>query len=158
MFVDITQQFFALLPQIYFPAHNLNFRWRWRWWDQIQAIFLNFFYFNVLSSSSIWMYRILNFEYWIFLTFFHYSCLEKTKTNIPNSKFQIPNLTHPNWWDAKDIRLKLSKANLDLMRGSPHVPIGIEYRNCCWTWDVYLRFATYLDRANSIKIVYWTCN
>ena len=26
-------------------GHNLNFYWRWRWWDQIQAIFLNLFYF-----------------------------------------------------------------------------------------------------------------
>ena len=34
-FVDITQQFFALLPQVNFPANNLNF--------QIQAIFLNLF-------------------------------------------------------------------------------------------------------------------
>ena len=31
-----------------FPSHNLNFHWRWRWWDQIQAIFLNLFYFNCL--------------------------------------------------------------------------------------------------------------
>ena len=29
-----------------FPAHNLNFHWRWRRWNQIQAIFLNIFYFN----------------------------------------------------------------------------------------------------------------
>ena len=45
-FVDITQQCFALLPQGNFPAHNLNFHWRWRWWNQIQAIFLNIFYFT----------------------------------------------------------------------------------------------------------------
>jgi hypothetical protein len=38
-FVDITQQCFALLPQVNFPANNLNFHWRWKWWDQIQAIF-----------------------------------------------------------------------------------------------------------------------
>ena len=44
-FVYITQQCFALLPQVNFPDNNLNFHWRWRWWDQIQAIFLNFFYF-----------------------------------------------------------------------------------------------------------------
>ena len=43
-FVDITQQYFALLPQVNFPANNLNFHWRW--WDQIQAIFLNLFYFK----------------------------------------------------------------------------------------------------------------
>ena len=42
-FVDITQQCFALLPQVNSPASNLNFHWRW--WDRIQAIFLNLFYF-----------------------------------------------------------------------------------------------------------------
>ena len=45
-FVDITQQCFALLPQVNFSANNLHFHWRWRWWDQIQAIFLNIFYFT----------------------------------------------------------------------------------------------------------------
>ena len=30
-------------------THNLNFHWRWRWWDQIHAIFLNLFYFKILS-------------------------------------------------------------------------------------------------------------
>ena len=44
-FVDITQQCFTLLPQVNSPINNLNFHWRWRWLDQIQAIFLNFFYF-----------------------------------------------------------------------------------------------------------------
>ena len=43
-FVDITQQCFALLLQVNFPANNLNFNWRWRWWDQIKDIFLNLFY------------------------------------------------------------------------------------------------------------------
>ena len=38
-FVDITQQCFALLSEVIFPAHYLNFHWRWRWWDQIQATF-----------------------------------------------------------------------------------------------------------------------
>ena len=42
-FVDITQQYFALLFQGNFRANNLNFQWRWRWWDRIQAIFLNIF-------------------------------------------------------------------------------------------------------------------
>ena len=46
-FVDITQQCFALLPQVNFPANNLNFHWRWRWWDRIKAIFLNLFYFTM---------------------------------------------------------------------------------------------------------------
>ena len=46
-FVDITQQCFALLPQVNFPANNLNFHWRWRWWDWIQPTFLNLFYFNL---------------------------------------------------------------------------------------------------------------
>ena len=43
-FVDITQQCFALLLQVNFPANNLNFHWRWRWWDRIQAVFINLFY------------------------------------------------------------------------------------------------------------------
>ena len=40
-FDDITQQCFALLPQVNFPSHNLNFHWL----DRIQAIFLNLSYF-----------------------------------------------------------------------------------------------------------------
>ena len=43
-FFDITQQCFALLPQVNIPANKLNFHWRW--WDRIQTIFLNLFYFN----------------------------------------------------------------------------------------------------------------
>ena len=43
-FVDITQQCFALLPQVNLPDNNLNFHWRWRWWDQNQANLLNLFY------------------------------------------------------------------------------------------------------------------
>ena len=35
---------FCLTHQLDFPANNLNFHW-W-WWDQIQAIFLNLFYFS----------------------------------------------------------------------------------------------------------------
>ena len=41
---------FVLLPQINFPANDLNFHWRWRWWDWIQAIFLNLFYFIEFKS------------------------------------------------------------------------------------------------------------
>ena len=50
-FVGITQQCFALLPQINFPDNNLNFHWRQRWWDQIQAIFFNIFYFKLKDLS-----------------------------------------------------------------------------------------------------------
>ena len=46
MFVDITQQCFVFIPQVNFPADNLNFHWRWRRWDRIQAIFLYLFYFK----------------------------------------------------------------------------------------------------------------
>ena len=35
-----------LLPQVNFPANDLNFHWMWRWRDQIQAIFSNLFCFN----------------------------------------------------------------------------------------------------------------
>ena len=48
------KKFVDLLPQVNFPANNLNFLWRWRWWDRIQAIFLIFFYFNSLSFYSTW--------------------------------------------------------------------------------------------------------
>ena len=40
---------FALLPQVNFPANNLNFHWRWR--DGIQDIFLNIFYFNQTNQT-----------------------------------------------------------------------------------------------------------
>ena len=48
------------VPQVNFPTNNLNFHWRWRWWDQIQAIFLNLFYFTggnfmlIVHVTSIW--------------------------------------------------------------------------------------------------------
>ena len=45
-FIYNAQQCFAFIPQANFPTKNLNFHWRWRWWDQIQAIFLNIFYFQ----------------------------------------------------------------------------------------------------------------
>ena len=48
-YVDITRQCFALLPQVNFPTNNLNFHIKWRWWDQIQAIFLNLFFFKTYS-------------------------------------------------------------------------------------------------------------
>ena len=54
-FVDITQQCFALLPQVNFLANNLNLRWRWR--DRIQAIFLNLFYFIIGTEHN--SYRVI---------------------------------------------------------------------------------------------------
>ena len=61
-FVDITKQCFALLPQVNFPANNLNFHWRWRWWDHIQAIFLNFFdvilQFSFEIGQEDWKIRV----------------------------------------------------------------------------------------------------
>ena len=54
----ITQQCFALLSQVNFPAKNLNFYWRWRWCNQIQAIFLNIFYFKWKIEKCF----IANFE------------------------------------------------------------------------------------------------
>ena len=35
------------MPQLNFPANNLNFHWKW--WDQIKANFLNISYFTALS-------------------------------------------------------------------------------------------------------------
>ena len=44
-----------VLPQVNFPANNLNFYCRWRWWDQI---FLNIFYFtNNLLSILFWIFH-----------------------------------------------------------------------------------------------------
>ena len=47
------------------------------------------------------------------------------------------------------------------MRGSSHIRsilIGVKYRNCRRTLDVYLLADTYFDRANSIKINLQTGN
>ena len=52
-FVDTTQKYFALLPQVNFFANNLNFHLSWRWWDPMQAIFLNIFYFNSYFEQII---------------------------------------------------------------------------------------------------------
>ena len=57
-FVDITQQCFAFLPRVNFPANNLNFHWRWRWWDLIQAIFLNLFYFTYMLQKFLTLVNI----------------------------------------------------------------------------------------------------
>ena len=54
-FVDITQQCLALLPQVNFPAINMNFHRRWRWWDQIQASFDYDFFFFTLEIKCIWI-------------------------------------------------------------------------------------------------------
>ena len=56
-FLDITQQCFALLPQVSFPANNLNFHWRWRWWDWIQDIFLNLLYFNSMIFFQVFWWE-----------------------------------------------------------------------------------------------------
>ena len=42
-----------LFPKVNFPANNLNFHWMCRWWDQIQAIFLNLFYFKWEENMRI---------------------------------------------------------------------------------------------------------
>jgi hypothetical protein len=42
---------FCLITPSNLSAHNLNFHWRWRWWDQIQAIFLNLFYFIFVKKN-----------------------------------------------------------------------------------------------------------
>ena len=51
MFFDITQQYFALLPKVNFPANNLNFGW-----DQIHEIssIRSTFYLcqNMISSEE----------------------------------------------------------------------------------------------------------
>ena len=59
-FVNITQQYFALLPHLNFPANNLNFHWRWRWWDRIQAIFINIFYFTFASVIFLYSYKCIS--------------------------------------------------------------------------------------------------
>ena len=48
--VKAKHQCFALLPQVNFPANNLNFLWRLRW---IQAIFLNLFYFTSFLQDTV---------------------------------------------------------------------------------------------------------
>ena len=71
MFVDNSQQCFAFTPQANFPTHNLNFHWRWRWWDQIQATFINLFYFTwYLHRGQTWwsiFYNPVTLEWWIYL-------------------------------------------------------------------------------------------
>ena len=56
----------------------------------------------------------------------------------------------------------LISESFSLLRGSSHIRnvlIGIKYRNCRWTLDVYCLFTyCYLDRANSIKTNLWACN
>ena len=62
-FVVITQQCFALLPQVNFPTYYSNFHWRWRWWDQMQTIFLNLFYFINFSLQHALLSFFLFLQY-----------------------------------------------------------------------------------------------
>ena len=50
--LGVRSLWFALFPYENFPSNNLNFHWRWRWWDQIQAIFLDLFYFKWLWNQK----------------------------------------------------------------------------------------------------------
>ena len=56
-----------LLPQVNFPANNLNFQLSWRWWDWIQAIFLNLFYFTIFRGHwnifQEWKYFAIDILY-----------------------------------------------------------------------------------------------
>ena len=56
--MDITQQCFALLPQVIFPVNNPNFHRKWRWWDWIQVIILNRFYFYIWLNMHQKMHMI----------------------------------------------------------------------------------------------------
>ena len=60
------RQCFPFTPQANFPAHILNFHWRCWWWDQMQAIFINLFYFNwknildgIQFKSSLFCYQVV---------------------------------------------------------------------------------------------------
>ena len=83
-FVDNTQQCFAFTTQLNFAANNLDFHWRWRWWNQIQATFLNLFYFTnnkittylpLPASSSIKPTFSLEFS-----SLYEFSCLFHSST------------------------------------------------------------------------------
>ena len=54
-FVDITQQCFALLPQVNFATNNLNFYWRWRWWDQIFSTLWSWNWTSYVSISFLFI-------------------------------------------------------------------------------------------------------
>ena len=56
---------FCLITSSKLSRHNLNFHWRWMWWDQIQAIFLNLFYFTFgrRGKKCLWfVYSWVNFS------------------------------------------------------------------------------------------------
>ena len=65
--IDNIQQCFAFTP----------LHWRWRWWDQIRAIFLNLFYFNLekiamfLNSNEVEKNRFLLYKFKISNNFPH---------------------------------------------------------------------------------------
>ena len=83
-FVDITQQCFAFLPQVNFPANNLNFQWRWRWWDQIHTIFLNLFCFayHNLNTYILFNFMALVCHGWIWLCKGDLQCYDGQKKRI----------------------------------------------------------------------------
>ena len=114
-FVDISQQWYTLLPQVNFPAHNLNFRWRW-WWDQGQAIFLNLFYFKIhhpygITSQKLYLNWPLKLSFYFKLNNFQKSAVEKKvgqsyeSLHLINAKFKtsIFDLQFWRWLDIEKI-------------------------------------------------------
>ena len=59
---------------------NLNFQWRWRWWDQIQAIFLNIFYFIILFNACFQEIFHFHFVAKMFHKYFVKKIIDNEKT------------------------------------------------------------------------------
>ena len=76
----------------------------------------------VLGSSLIWTCWILN----ICFDFFHCICLHKITTNIWLSRSKIQNLTYPNQWAAKDIRIRFIGS--DLVMNSSDVFTNLQFQ------------------------------
>ena len=70
----------ALLPQVNFPANNLNFHWKRRWWDQIQAIFLDLFDFKYnWSRTTTTLQNTYNITYYTICCTYYIHIKEKEK-------------------------------------------------------------------------------
>ena len=129
MFVDITQQCFAFLSLVSFPANNLNFHWMWRWWEQIQPIFLNLFSYilKVRSLALKWnrMNKPLSHVFRIV-----YQNIEVLKTNILFSRF--------NWWDCFHFRFSNVKNSEK----------GNKCRTKCWNTKIKMWGETYIFHSS----------
>ena len=79
------------MPQVNFTTNNFNFHWRW--WDQIQATFLNLFYFKSTDKHSKSPVFRLN---WFWYLLCRKEVFVEKKSKLTSEKNDVKDLTAQN--------------------------------------------------------------